>query len=210
MEIFIAKSGQTTGPFTVQQLETMISSGMVDISDMAWHTDLLEWAPLHQVLGLCPPPPRANATAETLMTQEPKSKHSGLPASFGSRFLAFFIDNLVLLPLNFVVAIALAVATNASEDSIGIVWNLSAILNSFLYFSVMESSSKRATFGKMALGLVVVDYKGKRLSFDKSASRFVGRFISALILGVGFLMPLWTKKRQCLHDIIASTLVINK
>lgn len=210
IEIFIAKREQRTGPFTVQQIETMISSGMVDISDMAWHAELLDWAPLHQVLGICPPPPRADATTEIPKAPKPKSKNSGLPARFGSRFVAIIIDNLVLFPINFAVTIALLVATKASEDSIAIVWNFSGILISFLYFSVMESSPKRATLGKMTLGLVVVDYKGKRLSFDKAASRFVGRFISALILGIGFLMPLWTKRRQCLHDIIASTLVIQK
>jgi uncharacterized RDD family membrane protein YckC len=210
MEIFIAKREQRTGPFTIQQIETMILSGMIDISDMAWHAGMTDWAPLHQVLGVCPPPPRADVMTVIPKNPKPKSKNSGLPAGFGSRVIAIIIDNLILFPINFVAAIAVAVVTNTSEDSIGIVWFFSGFVISFLYFSVMESSPKMATLGKMALGLVVVDYKGRRLSIDKAASRFVGRFISALTLGIGFLMPLWTKKKQCLHDIIASTLVIHR
>lgn len=217
MEIFIAKREQRTGPFTVQQIETMISSGMVDLGDMAWHSNLLDWAPLHQILGVCPPvpkdeaaPPKIAPPKETPKNPKPKSKDSGLPARFGLRLVAIIIDNLVLIPLNFAVVLAVLVATNASEDSIIIVWNISGIFIGLMYFSIMESSPKMATLGKMAMGLIVVDYKGKRLSFDKATSRWAGKFISALTLGIGFLMPLWTKKKQCLHDFIASTLVIHK
>lgn len=64
MEIFIAKREQRTGPFTIQQIETMISSGMVEIGDMAWHSELPDWLPLHQVLGICPPVPRATPTPD--------------------------------------------------------------------------------------------------------------------------------------------------
>ena len=217
MEIFIAKREQRTGPFTVQQIETMISSGMVDLGDMAWHSNLLDWAPLYQVLGVCPPvptegaaPPKITPQEETPRNPKPKSKNSGLPASFELRFVAIFIDQLVLIPLNFVVMLAFLLVTKASEDSIAIAWNISGIFTGLIYFSLMESSPKMATLGKMAMGLVVVDYKGKRLSFDKATSRWLGKFISALTLGIGFLMPLWTKKKQCLHDFMASTLVIHK
>jgi uncharacterized RDD family membrane protein YckC len=199
-----------TGPFTVQQLETMISSGMVDVSDMAWHADLLDWAPLHQVLGICPPLPGAEPTPEIDNASKPKSQKSGKPARFGFRFVALIIDNLVLFPLTFILVLVVMGAVNASEESIAIVWNACSILIYFLYFSLMESSAKMATLGKMALGLIVVDYKGNRLTFDRSASRWIGKFISAAILGIGFLMALWTKKKQCLHDMIASTIVIHK
>lgn len=83
IEIFITKREQRTGPFTVQQIETMISSGMVDLSDKAWHEDLLDWMPLHQVLGVCPPPPRTDATTETPRATKPKSKESGIKLRCG-------------------------------------------------------------------------------------------------------------------------------
>jgi len=210
MEIFIAKREQRTGPFTIQQIETMISSGMIDVSDMAWHSELSDWLPLHQVLGICPPVPRADATPEIPNAEKPKSEKSGKPATFGLRFVAIIIDNLVLIPLNFAIVLAFMVATKASENNITVVWNFSSILIYFMYFSLMESSAKKATLGKMALGLVVVDHKGKRLTIDRAATRWIGKFISALPLGIGFLMAIWTKKKQCLHDIIASTFVIHK
>jgi len=29
-----------------------------------------------------------------------------------------------------------------------------------------------------------------------------------VILSIGFLMPLWTKKKQALHDLMAGTIVV--
>lgn len=61
MQIYIAKSGQQSGPFSEQQIESMLKSGMVALTDSSWHAGLSEWAPLHQVLNVSPtvsgPPP---------------------------------------------------------------------------------------------------------------------------------------------------------
>ena len=38
--------------------------------------------------------------------------------------------------------------------------------------------------------------------------RYLGYSLSGLILLIGFFMPLWTEKKQALHDMLANTLVI--
>lgn len=78
----------------------------------------------------------------------------------------------------------------------------------WLYFASLESSKWQATIGKRVLGLKVVDLKGKRVSFWRATARYFSKLLSRLILMIGFLMILWTKKKQALHDKIASTLVI--
>jgi len=87
---------------------------------------------------------------------------------------------------------------------------LSDIVIGWLYYAEMESSASRATVGKMALGIVVVDDSGRRLSFNKATGRFFGKFISVLTLNVGFVMAALTQNKQALHDIISSTYVIEK
>ena len=87
--------------------------------------------------------------------------------------------------------------------------SLGLILN-WIYYAVMESSSTQATLGKMALGIKVVDLEGHRISFTKATGRYFGKFISLLILFVGFIMVAFTKKKQGLHDIMAGCLVIDK
>ncbi len=80
----------------------------------------------------------------------------------------------------------------------------------WLYYALFESSSKQATLGKMALGIVVTDIDGNRISFGRANARFWSKIISGMILGIGFLMAAFTEKKQGLHDMIAGTLVIKK
>jgi|SRR6185436_14288661 len=60
MEIYIAKSGQKTGPFSEEQIQSMLKSGMIGLADSAWHEGMSSWIPLHQVLKVCPPIPQAS------------------------------------------------------------------------------------------------------------------------------------------------------
>jgi uncharacterized RDD family membrane protein YckC len=60
----------------------------------------------------------------------------------------------------------------------------------------------------MALGLRVVTDQGQRLTFLNATGRYFAKFISALILGIGFLMVAFTDRKRGLHDMIAGTLVI--
>lgn len=62
----------------------------------------------------------------------------------------------------------------------------------------------------MALGIKVTDMSGNRVSFGKATGRYFGKFISALILSIGFIMVAFTEKKQGLHDMMAGCLVVNK
>jgi len=74
----------------------------------------------------------------------------------------------------------------------------------------MESSVWQATLGKKTLGLRVTDLQGNRISFGRASGRFFGRIISGLTLFIGYIMAGFTEKKQALHDIIASCLVIRQ
>ncbi len=72
----------------------------------------------------------------------------------------------------------------------------------------MESSVRQATVGKLAMGIIVTDLNGGRITVVAALLRYVGRFVSALVLMIGYIMAAFTEKKQGLHDIIASTLVL--
>ncbi len=78
----------------------------------------------------------------------------------------------------------------------------------WVYFAVLHSSKWQASIGKKAVGLKVVDENGNRISFGRATGRYFAEFLSALILGIGYMMVGWTKKKQGLHDMIAGTFVI--
>ena len=79
----------------------------------------------------------------------------------------------------------------------------------WLYFALLESSPWQATLGKLALGIRVTDLEGKRISLPRALGRYPAKFLSTIILGIGFLMVAWTRRKQGLHDMIAGTLVLN-
>jgi len=86
-----------------------------------------------------------------------------------------------------------------------------AISVKWLYFAYQESGEKQATLGKQALGLYVTDLSGSRITFGRASGRFFAKIISGLIpLGIGYIMAGFTERRQALHDMIASCLVLKR
>jgi uncharacterized RDD family membrane protein YckC len=78
---------------------------------------------------------------------------------------------------------------------------------SWLYEAFMESSSYQGTLGKMIFGLKVTDLYGNRISFERATGRHFAKILSAMILGIGYLMVAFTERKQGLHDQVAGTLV---
>lgn len=141
-------------------------------------------------------------------------------AGFWRRFGALVIDSLLLSLLNgvcigvFALVIGATFVTGgAVAVPIGVMMTMSAILltlsMSWLYFTLMESSSKQATLGKMALGMVVTDTDGNRISLLRANARYWSKILSGLFLCFGYVMAAFTQRKQALHDLIANTLVVD-
>jgi uncharacterized RDD family membrane protein YckC len=88
---------------------------------------------------------------------------------------------------------------------------------SWLYWGLFESSAWQATLGKKALGIIVTDLEGRRISFGRASGRFwAGRGVSSIpyLGGTYFLIDCicvgFTAKKQAIHDMIASCLVLRK
>jgi uncharacterized RDD family membrane protein YckC len=81
----------------------------------------------------------------------------------------------------------------------------------WLYFAKMESSAHQGTLGKIALGLIVADMAGRRITFGRATGRYFAKIITGLIpLGIGYIMAGFTEKKQALHDMIAACLVLRR
>jgi uncharacterized RDD family membrane protein YckC len=85
---------------------------------------------------------------------------------------------------------------------------LASWLVTLIYTSVLISSARQATVGKMALGLIVTDEDGERVSLARAAGRYAAGILNAATLGVGYLMVIWTPRKQALHDRVAGTVVV--
>jgi uncharacterized RDD family membrane protein YckC len=82
-----------------------------------------------------------------------------------------------------------------------------SIFGSWLYEAFMESSSYQATLGKMIFGMKVTDLNGNRISFERATGRHFAKWLSAMILCIGYIMVGLTERKQGLHDLLAGTLV---
>jgi uncharacterized RDD family membrane protein YckC len=81
------------------------------------------------------------------------------------------------------------------------------LFGSWLYEALMESSSYQATLGKMIFGMKVTDLSGNRISFERATGRHFAKYLSGMILGIGYIMVGLTERKQGLHDLLAGTLV---
>lgn len=124
-------------------------------------------------------------------------------AGFWIRFLATLIDGIVIATF---VGIVVNLIGGAQQASLS--YSLFMLTAQWGYYSLMESSERQATLGKIVLGLRVTDLQGNRISFGKATARFFGKVLSGLLLFIGYIMVAFTDKKQGLHDKLVSTLVL--
>lgn len=134
-------------------------------------------------------------------------------ATFWRRFGAWFIDAFLMGILGGIVgamigALLVRPGDNTSALTAQILAQVLSMAISWAYFAGMESSASQATVGKQALGIKVTDLYGRRITFGRATGRFFGKIVSNITFGIGYLMIIWTEKKQALHDQMASTLVL--
>ena len=79
----------------------------------------------------------------------------------------------------------------------------------WLYFAGLESSSRQTTLSGRWLGTRVTGLGGERITFGRATARHFSMYLSAITpFGIGYLMALWTKRRQALHDWLTGTVVV--
>jgi uncharacterized RDD family membrane protein YckC len=87
------------------------------------------------------------------------------------------------------------------------------IIAYILYFGyfIFMTYYYSATFGKMIVGIEVLSDGFKTASLGSIVLReTIGKGLSGLIIMIGYLMAGFTIKKQALHDMIASTVVVQK
>ena len=138
--------------------------------------------------------PYAYSSSETVLFPEMEFYYAG----FWERFGASFIDGLVLMIPSFALQYLLGPMQSILVN----------IVIGWLYSALQESGPEQATLGKRAVGLKVTALSGERISFAQASGRFFGKYVSAIILFIGYLMMLWDDRKQTLHDKMAGALVV--
>ena len=134
-------------------------------------------------------------------------------AGFWIRVGAWFIDYIIMLIASAIIYVPLTFMGFTSFDepaAFTIIQLISTILN-FIIPAIYESwfvGKYAATPGKMACKLKVVMSEGDRVSFARAVGRHFAKYISGLILGIGYIMAGFDEQKRTLHDRICDTRVI--
>lgn len=133
-------------------------------------------------------------------------------AGFWLRLCAFFVDSAILcvalMFCQFMFSIPMRVGVPVFPTPILMGFNFLSMIIVWIYYAAFESSKWQATCGKRLLKIKVTDMSGKRISFGRATGRHFAKILSSIIFFIGYIMILFTKKQQGLHDIIAETLVV--
>lgn len=149
-------------------------------------------------------------------TLEPKPPPApDIYAGFWKRVAASLIDSIVSLVFAGIVGFLVGggaglAGLGGAEKSLELLGNALGLLLYWIYYAGLESSPHQATVGKLVLGIKVTDLEGRRISFWRATGRQFGKYLSALILGIGFAMAGFTQRKQALHDKLANCLVVDK
>ncbi|HAR50179.1 MAG TPA: RDD family protein [Smithella sp.] len=145
-------------------------------------------------------------------------------AGFWRRFIAFSIDNTIIIIIFSVLSIIAATAyvlgaisSNSDAWIVDLTDPTSSLSIMFIsctlyfvtilfYFTYFHGTTGR-TPGKMLLGLQVVSADATMITFGTAFLRTVGYFISFIYL-LGFIWAAFDKRKQGWHDKIAGTVVI--
>ena len=146
-------------------------------------------------------------------------------AGFWRRTAALFIDAMlvgiayyaIVLVATMVVGIgSLAAYEGADAPGMAAIGGFLAVMYlaypivSALYYVGMESSATQATLGKMAVGIKVTDADGHRLNRGRALGRWASHLLSYITLYIGYIMAGFTHRKRGLHDMVASTLVVDR
>lgn len=191
----IVVKGKPQGPYTLEELKGMgiFPDTFVRKPGMDDYKEAHEIAELRELLGFVAP------------------KHTPQYfASFDQRLMAWAID-LFLIAVIYAVVTAVAILLIESKEvrmSLIIVVVLLIPISQFLYNIIGDCSKTQGTIGKKLMDIKVTDEYGIRLTFVTALIRNLCKIISNVSFGVGYIICFFNKKQQCLHDMIAGTLVV--
>jgi uncharacterized RDD family membrane protein YckC len=132
-------------------------------------------------------PPTAGAASTTTAAR----------AGFWIRFGASLIDGIILG----IVSVPLQLGLKGPGYAL-------ALLIGIIYYTYCEGSERGQTIGKSACGISVRSIDGGSIGHTRAFLRYIGRYISAIPILLGYFWMLWDPNKQTWHDKIANSVVV--
>ena len=126
-------------------------------------------------------------------------------ANLLERLAAFLIDTAIVVPLTLAIHLAMWQLFEFYDHPLFYVLLYPPCR--WLYTALLESSTRQATVGEAVMGFKIFTEDGRRISFLRATVRWLlGKMVALVVsFGVGFLVMLFTPKRQNLQDLFTKT-----
>jgi uncharacterized RDD family membrane protein YckC len=170
--------------------------------------------PVH--VPAAPPPPEEIAGPQRFAVPQVRPAYAG----FWLRAVANLIDSVIILvpllsaasfdPSKLVIFTGPSSASRLAVPQFTPLAVALVIPTAWLYYAIFEASPWQATPGKRVLRLYVTDLNGRPITFARATIRHFAKMISSLTFLGGYIIAGFTEKKQALHDIIASCLVLRR
>ncbi len=254
MSWYYSNGNEKVGPVELSEIAALISSGTIANDTLLWKDGMPDWKPYRELRaspelfedsqfaicaesGVLTPKENMVRFGNAYVAAEYKDAYmqkiqEGVASTnemeyggFWIRFVAKFVDNIILGVVNTVIMFGVGVLIgissagmdpNADPDAaamIGVVIVLISYMVMFALgalYNVVFLPKYGATPGKMACSLKVVNPDGTHLSKGKAAGRYFGELLSGLTFLIGYIMAAFDDERRALHDRICNTRVVTK
>ncbi|HVF72602.1 MAG TPA: RDD family protein [Chthoniobacterales bacterium] len=214
MQIIIAKDGEQLGPYDETQLKEMVEAGTIALTDLAWRDGLTDWIPVATIIA---PLEARTDSPPVVSTQISPPRLDENLAGRGARLGAVLLD---LLALAVCLLPGLVVIWSDGNDETTVTAGVVVCAIGFIALAALQLvwlTSRGQTIGKRVLGIRIVKYA------DDSLPGFLHAVVYRAILpgmisniplvgpvfGLVDICFIFSEERRCLHDLFASTKVIN-
>ena len=238
MNWYYAEDANRKGPFDDAAFAELVKSGQVTPDTLVWREDLTDWKPYREV-ALAPAVAAQEGDAQCAECGRtfPKSEmvqyegswvcaackpvffqrvREGISptgdvtyAGFWIRFLAKFVDGILLQVVGFGVRLLLSLVMEPSDQPgpfFIINWIVSVLIGAG--YSMYFVGKFGATPGKMACRLKIIMADGGKVTYLRALGRHFAEILSSITLGIGYIMAAFDEEKRSLHDRICDTRVI--
>ena len=238
MNWYYAEESNRRGPFDDAAFAELVKTGQVTPETLVWQEGFADWKPYRQVtLVPATSTEEGNAACVECGQTFPKNEmvqyegswicpnckpiffqrvREGIAtkgdltyAGFWIRFLAKFVDSIILqvvaLAFRFLLSLALSPTEQAGFFFV-IIWIVSVVVSAG--YGTYFVGKHGATPGKMACRLKIITADEGQVSYLRAFGRHFAEVLSSLTLGVGYIMAAFDEEKRSLHDRICDTRVI--
>ena len=131
---------------------------------------------------------------------------------FRRRLIAYWVDCIFVSIIYTLLTLVLDIPNYFSVSTLEevVIAQRPLLFMLFLYFFITDCLPSQGGVGKILLKIKVTDENGNKISFLNSFVRNILKLIQIFLLGIPFIVIIFSSEKQGLHDMLPSCLVVKR